>query len=188
MLIKIFLISLLRTSHSSFQCNSGQCIDAHHVCNGVQDCYDKSDETVLICSSFFCPQYAFRCSYGACVSGSLICNGVKDCVDGSDESYILCSSHKLTSTTRRPNAKPEGCIVPSIENGLVFNKYRVPILPGQRVKNEEKIFYKCHNSLLDQGNSSHCIDGTFRDGIRKCISEFHRNNTIFYNPFFHEKI
>ncbi|OXA64455.1 low-density lipoprotein receptor [Folsomia candida] len=76
-----------------YRCRFGGCINAQHLCNGVIDCYDGSDETYDICRKNRCSKNKFRCDYGACIKGSLSCNGKPNCPDGSDETRTLCEDH-----------------------------------------------------------------------------------------------
>ncbi|XP_008207498.1 modular serine protease [Nasonia vitripennis] len=93
---------------NQFRCDNGQCIGNTELCDGNVDCTDRSDETVLSCGSFNCPQYVFRCAYGACIDNDLKCNGVVNCADGSDEDRNLCGGYeeRTTKRTTRPNDDP----------------------------------------------------------------------------------
>lgn len=74
----------------TWECGNGECIGITERCNGITDCSDGSDETVLDCISFQCPETKFRCAYGACVEKSAECNGMRDCADNSDELSPRC--------------------------------------------------------------------------------------------------
>ncbi|ESN90112.1 hypothetical protein HELRODRAFT_194679 [Helobdella robusta] len=76
-------------SSTPFSCNLGfecknirQCIFWSQVCNGVNDCLDRTDE--INCENCQ-PPSRFRCRNGGCVSSSLKCNFIDDCGDNSDE-------------------------------------------------------------------------------------------------------
>uniref|UniRef100_A0A8C5WL86 LDL receptor related protein 5 n=1 Tax=Leptobrachium leishanense TaxID=445787 RepID=A0A8C5WL86_9ANUR len=73
-------------SANQFQCEKGQCIEAHQRCNGEHDCQDKSDE--MGCDSNCLPNQ-FMCSNGQCVMATQKCDSFSDCSDGSDE--LLCN-------------------------------------------------------------------------------------------------
>lgn len=61
----------------NFKCKtSGECILDGKVCDGTVDCNDKTDETVELCGSRYCPSYGFRCVYGGCVDQSSKCGKV----------------------------------------------------------------------------------------------------------------
>lgn len=73
-------------------CDSGQCISATDLCDGIINCSDKSDETVEHCIARKCQKFSFRCAYGACIADTAECDGQKDCVDNSDETSSYCPS------------------------------------------------------------------------------------------------
>lgn len=61
------------------------------MCDGVENCSDKSDESPELCVGTICLEGTFRCAYGACISKTALCNHVTDCRDGSDEIASICS-------------------------------------------------------------------------------------------------
>ncbi len=90
-------------------CGEGTCILAHHVCDGVNDCPDLSDEASCdhVCFSLTantdepldcyrachphnctCYELYFHCVHGGCVPWSKICDGIPDCPNGEDE--LMC--------------------------------------------------------------------------------------------------
>ncbi|XP_061934457.1 basement membrane-specific heparan sulfate proteoglycan core protein isoform X42 [Apis cerana] len=66
---------------SQFKCRNEQCVDSSARCNGVNDCFDHSDE--LNCLR--CRSDEFECLDGSCVSQTARCDGRSDCRDRSDE-------------------------------------------------------------------------------------------------------
>ena len=40
---------------SSFQCLNGKCLPRHMLCDGIEDCDDKSDENELCSMNIFIP-------------------------------------------------------------------------------------------------------------------------------------
>ncbi|KAL7728257.1 hypothetical protein ACLKA6_007363 [Drosophila palustris] len=80
-------------AYTQFQCQqSKECISYSQVCDGVEHCRDKSDESSELCVGSFCPEGSFRCAYGACIAKTAACNHAIDCRDGSDELTSICNS------------------------------------------------------------------------------------------------
>ncbi|XP_034485719.1 modular serine protease-like [Drosophila innubila] len=85
--------------YTQYQCQqSKECISYSQVCDGVEQCRDKSDESIELCAANSCPEGSFRCAYGACIAISAACNHAIDCRDESDEVTSICKSwHNLSS-------------------------------------------------------------------------------------------
>ena len=50
-----------KCSDKEFTCDSAQCIDKKYRCNGLQDCYNLTDERGCQ-SEFTCPEDMFQCN------------------------------------------------------------------------------------------------------------------------------
>ncbi|XP_014281179.1 uncharacterized protein [Halyomorpha halys] len=96
---------------SEFQCKNGDCIPYESVCNGEQNCADKSDETAN------CTRYCFNgfhCRDLRCIKKEQVCDGIKNCEDGSDEEK--CKELNSAATCNVENS-----------NFLCANKECVPL-------------------------------------------------------------
>lgn len=68
---------------------------SHHVCDGIIDCNDASDEitTCDYCTSALTPlrtgSGVFYCGNRQCVEERKVCDGVTDCTNGADEQNCL---------------------------------------------------------------------------------------------------
>ena len=78
-----------------FKCVSNQCILKSYVCDGTEDCYDKTDENDCGNISLIrtnsndrwdsCADLYHPCISGECVPLTHMCDGKFHCQDGSDE-------------------------------------------------------------------------------------------------------
>ena len=76
-----------------FQCNNSRCIFPAQICDGSNDCEDKSDEQ--FCDDYTCLPEQFKCSgqlhkngtmgQGFCIPLEKRCNRKADCPNGEDE-------------------------------------------------------------------------------------------------------
>lgn len=89
-----------RCHNDEFECDNKKCIISSWICDNADDCGDKSDENVEMCSKnrtelsdeimdrqrIQVPcENGFRCKTGHCIDMWLVCNGHENCYDGSDE-------------------------------------------------------------------------------------------------------
>ncbi|XP_061931589.1 very low-density lipoprotein receptor isoform X4 [Apis cerana] len=82
-----------------FQCANGKCIPLPWICDGTDDCGDKSDETIKKCEGpQKCSDTEFKCMNGKCIPGTWHCDGDNDCRDGSDEDPTICRSESCSET------------------------------------------------------------------------------------------
>ncbi|XP_062589229.1 uncharacterized protein LOC134250886 [Saccostrea cucullata] len=104
-----------------FQCENTELISRLFVCDGIEDCFDGSDE--YNCSTT-CTETQFQCSSGDCISISLYCDFVSHCPDNSDETNCIprpctenewkCSSGQCIPAKNLCDMKPE-CVDESDE-------------------------------------------------------------------------
>lgn len=77
-----------------FACWNRRCIPESQVCDGIDQCGDKSDEDASVdgpCKNGTCLDNQISCDNNTCISRYWLCDGEKDCIDGSDESAEYCS-------------------------------------------------------------------------------------------------
>lgn len=91
-LIKLYINAF--TILDQFQCKSThQCIDAVSVCDGFDDCVDRSDEAYDSdgpCNANKNCSNAFRCDGNRCLKRIILCDGIAQCMDGTDEGADQC--------------------------------------------------------------------------------------------------
>ncbi|XP_062589196.1 uncharacterized protein LOC134250867 [Saccostrea cucullata] len=78
--------SSARLDNILLKCENTELINRLFVCDGMEDCFDGSDESN--CSTT-CTETQFQCSSGDCVSVSLYCDFVSHCPDNSDETNCI---------------------------------------------------------------------------------------------------
>ncbi len=110
---------LIKSGHECltghWACVDGTCIVNHHVCDGMIDCPDGSDErecnhvcvfknkTNLLATDCFgvcyrenctCDDLYFHCKLGRCIPWSKVCDGTPDCAREEDEElcYFIAES------------------------------------------------------------------------------------------------
>uniref|UniRef100_A0A667HJ48 Low-density lipoprotein receptor class A domain-containing protein 3 n=1 Tax=Lynx canadensis TaxID=61383 RepID=A0A667HJ48_LYNCA len=93
----------------NFMCSNGRCIPGAWQCDGLPDCFDKSDEKECPKAKSKCGPTFFPCASGIhCIIGRFQCNGFEDCPDGSDEEN--CTANPLLCSTARYHCKNGLCI------------------------------------------------------------------------------
>uniref|UniRef100_A0AC11EJE1 Low density lipoprotein receptor class A domain containing 3 n=1 Tax=Ovis aries TaxID=9940 RepID=A0AC11EJE1_SHEEP len=93
----------------NFMCSNGRCIPGAWQCDGLPDCFDKSDEKECPKAKSKCGPTFFPCASGVhCIIGRFRCNGFEDCPDGSDEEN--CTANPLLCSTARYHCKNGLCI------------------------------------------------------------------------------
>ena len=79
-----------------FKCKDSTCVILSHVCDGIFDCPDKSDEDINMCTNSDtqeedCGDFHLHCVSGGCIHATQQCDDWQHCPDGSDELYCLHS-------------------------------------------------------------------------------------------------
>lgn len=115
---------------TAFTCKNGKCIRRSLVCDGLDDCGDKSDEANCDCTDMKQREDAMQCKVYArggmpkCIPLTRRCDGYEDCPDGEDEkdcekcknpNAIFCepsknclsSAKRCDGITDCPNGKDE---------------------------------------------------------------------------------
>ncbi|ELV13767.1 Low-density lipoprotein receptor class A domain-containing protein 3 [Tupaia chinensis] len=69
----------------SFTCGDGLCIPGAWQCDGLPDCFDKSDEQGCAANPLLCSTARYHCRNGLCIDKSFLCDGQDNCQDNSDE-------------------------------------------------------------------------------------------------------
>lgn len=78
------------------RCPFGVCLPEKHVCDGVVQCHDGSDEAADLCvgrTKRSCGNNELTCGNGKCVDKSQFCDQMNDCGDLTDEPPV-CSCYE----------------------------------------------------------------------------------------------
>ncbi|KAL6072846.1 hypothetical protein STEG23_003848, partial [Scotinomys teguina] len=121
----------------NFMCSNGRCIPGAWQCDGLPDCFDKSDEKECPKAKSKCGPTFFPCASGIhCIIGRFRCNGFEDCPDGSDEEN--CTANPLLCSTARYHCR----------NGLCIDKSF--ICDGQNNCQDNSDEESCESSLVKE--------------------------------------
>lgn len=187
-------------TYTQFQCQqTKECISYTKLCNGYDDCSDKSDESDELCVGTFCPEGSFRCGYGACIAESAACDHSVDCRDGSDELDLICKNKYSMSSAKKwviskghieqpdivtPQSTRKSCTITKNNTALQYRTIfsGLELINGSTVDDQTTIILRCHPNYVLQGNEFNiCVDGSWKKEFPKCIKICESKN-FAYDP------
>ncbi|KAH8420688.1 hypothetical protein KR222_000663, partial [Zaprionus bogoriensis] len=184
-------------TYTQYQCqDSKECLSYSQLCNGVEECIDKSDESEEFCVGTLCPTGSFRCGYGACIAETAVCDHALDCRDGSDELASMCKkknaishgkewhiSHgeiptpppkdKTDATTPKPISLQKSCYInfdrPNLRAKTLYNG--LPLMKNATVEHRTTIRLSCSREYVLTGyDTNTCNDGKWiNQGQSDCV-------------------
>ncbi|CAB3232241.1 unnamed protein product [Arctia plantaginis] len=156
-----------------FACPDGVCLGLEHVCDGIDDCLDGSDEAACdpdgrshVQSEDLevyryrrqsgCKKFQWQCRDGTCISFDGKCDGAVDCPDRSDETHALC--RKMLCQPNWFRCTYGACVDGTAPcNGVT-----------ECADNSDELLPRCRNDTQKMGVQFKCQDGSLISAFDHC--------------------